>query len=166
MDEHPNVKAEFKKLLNCVKILKKGMPSVKVGILGDNVARKDGELNNAEIGFVNEFGKMTGYPKIPARSFIRMPLNTRFREKLRTKKSLTGDELEKAIVEGKTEEFARKVGLVAEEVIQEAFSTNGFGQWKPNAELTVQLKGSSSPLIDTGQLRRSISSKVIKHGDN
>lgn len=160
------VKLEWKKLLNCIKALKEGFPGVKVGILGDNIARQDGELNNAEIGFTNEFGKMTGYPKIPARSFIRMPLQTKLNDKIKEKKSLSGEELEKAMAEGKLEEFARKVGIVAEEVIQEAFSTNGFGQWAPNAPMTVELKGSSSPLIDTGQLRRSISSKVIKDGDN
>lgn len=160
------VKLEWKKLLNCIKALKDGFPGVKVGILGDNIERQDGELNNAEIGFANEFGKMTGYPKIPARSFIRMPLQTKLNDKIKEKKSLSGAELEKAMAEGKLEEFARKVGIVAEEVIQEAFSTNGFGQWAPNAPMTVELKGSSSPLIDTGQLRRSISSKVIKDGDN
>lgn len=161
-----DVKLEWKKLLNCIKAMKEGFPSVKVGILGDNAARQEGELNNAEIGFTNEFGKMTGYPKIPARSFLRMPLKTRLADKIKEKKSLSGKELENAMANGKTEEFARKVGLVAEEVIQEAFATNGFGEWAPNAPMTVELKGSSSPLIDTGQLRRSISSKVIKDGDN
>lgn len=162
-EESPDVKAEFKKLLNCIKILKTGMPSVKVGILGSTNGRTQGEQTNAEIGFTNEFGKITGHKRIPERSFIRMPLKTKFNAKLKTKKSLTGPELEKAIVEGKTEEFATKVGLVAEEVIQEAFATNGFGMWEPNAPMTIELKGSDSPLIDTGQLRRSITSKVIKN---
>ena len=165
-ENHPDVKAEFKKLQNCIKVLKKGMPSVLVGILGDTNQRTQGKLTNAEIGYANEFGKMTGYPRIPERSFIRMPLKTRFQAKLKTKKSLTGKELEKAIAEGKVNEFATKVGLVAEEVIQEAFATNGFGQWAPNAPMTVELKGSDSPLIDTGQLRRSITSKVIKNDNN
>ena len=160
--EHPDVKAEFKKLLNCIKVLKEGMPSVKVGILGNTNQRTKDTQTNAEIGFTNEFGKMDGYPRIPERSFIRMPLNTYFQPKLETKKSLTGKELEKAMGEGKTVEFATKVGLVAEEVIQEAFATQGFGTWPANADMTVQLKGSDSPLIDTGQLRRSITSKVIK----
>lgn len=162
-ENHPDVKAEFKKLQNCIKFLKQGMPSVIVGILGDTNNRTQGEQTNAEIGFTNEFGKMTGYPRIPERSFIRMPLKTRLEPKIKTKKSLTGPELEKAIAEGKTVEFATKIGLVAEEVIQEAFATNGFGEWAPNAPMTVELKGSNSPLIDTGQLRRSITSKVEKN---
>ena len=90
MAENPekNVKAEFKKLKNMVKLLANGMPKVRVGILGDTAQRNSGGPNNAEIGYVNEFGKMTGYPRIPARSFIRMPLNLFFREKLKGKKSL------------------------------------------------------------------------------
>lgn len=162
-----DVKLEFTKLVNLIKLLKDGIPSVRVGIMGETANRNSGELNNAEIGFTNEFGKLTGYPKIPARSFLRMPLRSvHFTEKLHSKKSLTGKEFEKALKSGKGDEFAKKVGLVAEETIQEAFSTNGFGQWKPNAPMTVEKKGSSSPLIDTGQLRRSITSKVMKNDHN
>ena len=158
-----DVKLEFKKLINLIKLLKDGIPAVRVGIMGDTANRNSGELNNAEIGFTNEFGNLTGYPKIPARSFLRMPLRSvQFKEKLRSKKSLSGKEFEKALKAGKGEEFAKLVGLVAEETIQEAFSTNGFGKWKPNAPLTIELKKSSSPLIDTGQLRRAITSRVEK----
>jgi hypothetical protein len=37
-----------------------------------------------------------------------------------------------------------------------------FGGWKPNAPLTVALKGSSQPLIDTGQMRQSITFVVTE----
>ena len=144
------------------KLLSGGLPKIKVGILSDTNQRSKDTLTNAQIGFVNEFGKMTGYPKIPPRSFIRMPLNLYFQQKLSEKKSLTGKELEKALETGKIEIFAKKVGLVAEEVIQEAFETRGWGSWPKNAPLTIAMKGSDSPLIDTGQLRRAITSKVIK----
>ena len=160
------VKAEFKKLQNMVKFLKKGGPKVRVGILGDKAARKKGELNNAEIGFQKEFGKMTGYPRIPARSFIRMPLNLFFEEKLRQKKSLTYNEFMDAVASGDATDFMRKVGIVAEETIQDAFATHGFGTWAPNAPYTVKMKKSDSPLIDTGQLRRAITSTVETEDDN
>lgn len=138
------------------------LPKVKVGILASTNQRAQDTQTNAQIGFTNEFGKFTGYPKIPQRSFIRMPLNLYFNDRLRQKKSLTGKEFEKALKDGKIEDFARKIGLVAEEVIQEAFETRGWGKWPKNAPLTVALKGSDAPLIDTGQLRRAITSKVIK----
>lgn len=138
------------------------LPKVKVGVLASTAQRAQDVQNNAQIGFTNEFGKLTGYPKIPERSFIRMPLNLHFNNRLKQKKSLAGKEFEKALKSGKIEDFARKVGLVAEEVIQEAFETRGWGKWPKNAPLTVELKGSDAPLIDTGQLRRAITSKVIK----
>lgn len=158
----PDVKAEFKKLKTLMKILVKGMPKVKVGILGQTNQRNEGELTNAEIGFANEFGKMTGKVKVHARSFIRMPLNLFLQEKIKQKKSLSKEAFEKAVESGDLEQFAAKVGLVAEEVIQEAFATHGYGMWEPNAPYTIEKKKSDSPLIDTGQLRRAITSKVIK----
>ena len=163
-----DVELDVSKMKTLLKFLQGGMPSIKVGIMGQKnkrTARKGDSPSNAEIGFTNEFGKMTGYPKIPARSFIRMPLNTHFYDKMLSKKSLTVEEFEKAIKSGNAEEFAKKVGIVAEETIQDAFATRGWGEWEPNADLTVKLKGSDSPLIDTGQLRRSITSKVIKENE-
>lgn len=157
------VKAEFKKLKTMLKFLAGGMPKVRVGILGETAQRRDGEgPNNAEIGYVNEFGKMTGYPRIPARSFIRMPLNLFFQDKLKEKKSLNEKAFLTALETGTADKFAAKVGIVAEETIQEAFATHGFGTWAPNAPYTVEMKKSDSPLIDTGQLRRAITSKVVK----
>lgn len=160
-----DIKLDVSKMKTLLKFLQGGMPGIKVGIMGQKNARKGDSPSNAEIGFTNEFGKMTGYPKIEPRSFIRMPLNTHFYDKMLSKKSLTAEEFEKAIASGNAEQFAQKVGIVAEETIQDAFATRGWGQWKPNADLTVELKGSDSPLIDTGQMRRSITSKVIKENE-
>ena len=39
------------------------------------------------------------------------------------------------------------------------------GNWKPNAPLTIELKGSSHPLIDTGQMRQSIT-YVVEEKNN
>lgn len=156
------VVANVKNLKTLIGYLAGGLPKVRVGILGSTSARTSGELNNAEIGYTNEVGKKTGYPKIPRRSFLVMPLTQYFYEKLKGKKTLASKMFEKAIKEGTADKFMQKVGFVAEETIQEAFSTNGYGQWKPNAPRTVAQKKSDSPLIDTGQLRRSITSKVVK----
>ena len=138
--------------------------SIKVGIVGETAQRHNGNTDktNAEIGFINEFGKQTGFPKIPARSFLRMPLTLYLSKYLRDKKSLSKQAVNNAVKSGKLLELAKKVGLVAEEVIQEAFATRGFGNWAPNAPYTIAQKGSDSPLIDTGELRRSITSRVEK----
>lgn len=156
------VVAKVKNLKTLIGYLSGGLPKVRVGILGSTTARNSGELNNAEIGYKNEMGVQVGHPRIPKRSFIVMPLSMFFGKKIKEKRSLASGQFEKAIQSADAEKFMQKVGFVAEEVIQEAFSTNGFGQWKPNAKLTIEKKKSDSPLIDTGQLRRSITSKVVK----
>lgn len=156
------VKLDIGKMKVLVSFLEGGMPDVKVGVISKNNKRQKGKPTNAEVGFANEFGVHTGKTKIPARSFIRMPLETHFYKNLLSKKSLTKKEFEKAVKNGKADEFAKKVGVVAEETIQDAFATRGWGKWKENKPSTIKRKKSDSPLIDTGELRRSISSEVIK----
>lgn len=139
-----------------------GQYSIKVGIMGSKAARKNGdtEKTNAEIGFINEFGSPRRH--IPARSFLRMPLTLYLGEYLKNKKSFSDEAIDLAIKSGQLLQLAEKIGLTAEEVVQEAFATRGFGQWVPNAPYTVEQKGSDSPLIDTGELRRSITSQAKK----
>ena len=162
------VKLDISGLLNLTNLLSKRLPSVKVGITGNKateVRKEPGEKRgktNAEIGLIQEFGKMTGKQRIPARSFIIMPLKTRLNPYLKRNLKTTQKAFDKAVKSGKAEEFAAKVGIIAESVIQDAFATSGWGKWAPNAPSTVKQKGSDKPLIDTGELRRSISSEVIK----
>jgi len=52
----------------------------------------------------------------------------------------------------------RKVGLVAEGKIKESIYS---GEYKQNSAVTVANKGSARPLVDTGQLVRSINSKTV-----
>lgn len=158
-----NIKVDVKGLKNLAKALG-GQYNIKVGIMGASSQRQNGDTGktNAEIGFINEFGKLTGFPKIPARSFLRMPLTLYLADYLSRKKSFSKQAIDQAVKEGKLLDLAKKVGIVAEEVIQEAFATRGFGNWAPNAPYTIEKKGSDSPLIDTGELRRSITSKAEK----
>ena len=59
----------------------------------------------------------------------------------------------------------RFLGLYAESFIKQAFSSGGFGRWAPNKPNTIAQKGSDKPLIDTAQLRRSITSDVVKKSE-
>lgn len=47
-------------------------------------------------------------------------------------------------------------GMVAQNAVRDWF-TNPKNEWAPNSPLTVKRKGSDRPLIDTGELRKSIS---------
>lgn len=57
------------------------------------------------------------------------------------------------------EQIAQQVALMMKTDIQEAISSNIP---PPNAESTIKRKGSSKTLIDTGTLRSSVQSQVIK----
>lgn len=136
----------------------KGSGSVKVGILGDSAERGDGNTN-AEIGLAHEFGSQS--KNIPPRSFIRMPLETNVDS---LKSAMQGSAAKKAVETGDTKSLLELLGIQAQGIIQEAFSTGGYGQWPANSAATVARKGYNSPLQETGQLKRSITYKVESNG--
>lgn len=140
----------------------------RVGILGSKASEihnaKDAKgqsvdvgLTNADIGAIHEFGS----GKIPRRSFLQFPLETYMGKWVRANKDRYYEQLKK----GNLKKFYVAMGLEAEKIVNEAFTTSGYGSWAPNAPLTIAKKGSSMPLIDTGQLRASISSKVLNEKD-
>jgi hypothetical protein len=110
---------------------------------------------NAEIGLVHEMGSMSQH--IPRRSFLEMPLTL----KMPDYANKFGDQLMKAIDDGNIKPVYTNLGIKGEQVVQLAFASRGFGIWAPNAASTIQRKKSSSPLIDTAQLRRAITSDVV-----
>ncbi len=143
----------FKKLEQLNKNLKTKLVT-KVGILGkDN--NRDGEQTNAQIGAKHEFGSLS--EGIPRRSFLNDPLVEKKKELVETQKKLFIENLPKKNGE---KVIFRKLGIKAEQIIQEAFATGGFGKWQPLSQKTIDQKKSSSILIDTAQLRKSISSDV------
>ena len=158
-------------------------PRVQIGIFGDRNARQDSQAaTNAEIGMAHEFGDAT--KRLPARSFLRMPIGTRGKEIMAQMKGV----LERAIEIGNKAYFWEQLGKSAENIVQQAFDTGGFGQWAPLSRKTLmarerigqiggkrlqdalrriadQLSGvenSHSILVDTGQLRRSVMWRVVK----
>lgn len=171
------IKSDFNKLDAFIKGLKSGMV-VDVGILGNKTARADlkapvphgtpGAIRvkgrsyaavktqyqtNAEIGFRHEFGK-----GVPMRSFLRMPI-FQYSEQILAGVKKAG--ALKKLAAGKMIQVLADIGIGCEAVILQAFESGGWGSWKANKPSTVRRKGSSQPLIDTGQLRRSIASAVV-----
>jgi phage gpG-like protein len=145
---------------------------VQVGIFGDKNPRGAGlqkskgklrakyassndSLTNADLGAIHEFGSFSRH--IPSRSFLRMPINVKTPEII--KEASQG--AAKMISEGKLMMVMQRLGIAAENAIQMAFASRGFGTWKADSAATQRRKGSSSPLIDTAQLRRSIASRVV-----
>lgn len=58
-----------------------------------------------------------------------------------------------------------RAGQVAENGARGWF-TNPKNNWAPNSPVTAEIKGSSNPLIDTGQMRKAITHVVRKKGEN
>lgn len=124
----------------------------KVGILKSN-SRDDG-FGNAELGAVHEFGSYS--KNIPARSFLRVPLMNNGKKIIKS----VEEKATEAFVNGDPKKAYRLLGIAGEGIVQNAFETSGNGNWAPLKKSTIARKGSSMPLIDSGQLRRSISSEV------
>lgn len=61
----------------------------------------------------------------------------------------------------KAEKYLEKAGLEGQKASQDWF-TNPKNGWAPNSEETIKRKGSSKPLIDTGELRKAITYVIRK----
>lgn len=134
---------------------------VKIGIMGDKNARTDGgDMGNAEIGLIHEMGSVSR--NIPPRSFLRMPLTENSKGILDV---FNTSSMKAAFKLGATQKMWEFVGQRARAIVLDAFATGGGGAWpKLNAE-TIKRKGSSAPLIDKAQLRKSIDFEVAKKGN-
>lgn len=128
---------------------------VAVGLPSSKTAGKkyDGGISVIEVGAAHEFGT----EDIPERSFLRAPFEL--------KKSEINRAIEKAIESvgsGKNNATTalNLVGVTARNISVKAFETAGYGTWPDIKEATKKAKGSSAPLIDTGELRGDITWEV------
>lgn len=152
----------------------------------------EGGITNAQLGILHEFGgtihhpggtpyttdstgKATFIPEseatpstprtkphnitIPPRSWLRMPIETK-KDVLMKFMGLT--HIKKLFEQGHIYEIMLQLGAKASEIINSAFLSGGFGRWAQNKPSTVAKKGSSAPLIDTGELRRSVAYDAVQ----
>jgi len=114
------------------------------------------ELTNAEIGAVHEFGR-NSKPKIPQRSFLWMPLKLYLQDYVNKKSSV----FNRLITLADMHTMYELLGITAENVVQSAFQTGGFGNWPALSSVTIARKGSDKILIDTAQLLKWVTSRVV-----
>lgn len=126
---------------------------VKVGVLGGSYNNKNNKTI-ASIGLIQELGSIT--LKIPARSFIKEPLNDNLTKKIKELSNIN-NRLYKLLLNNPNK-LLDILGLIGKNIIQDSFIHNN---WLPNSPLTIQKKKSSKPLIDTGLLRKSIKYEII-----
>lgn len=135
---------------------------VKVGVQGAQGAanHQDTTLTVAQIATIHEFGKTIHQPKmrrtivIPERSFLRATIDT-YQQAIARRDVL----LAQGYVLGK---FALKpaLELLGQYVVGLIKQRIATGIAPPNRPSTIARKRSSKPLIDTGQLRNSVTYKV------
>lgn len=111
--------------------------------------------SNSPIKFVDD-GKEYKVKGVPARSFIRTPLSLFLPEAIESVKIATSQD-----IQFDPEEIANILGQTGVEVINEAFETQGFGQWLPH-QSKEYAKNNDNPVLDkTGKMRNSINYEVI-----
>lgn len=171
------VEIDMKPLEKILRALKGNIPVARVGILGGSNQRAMGNpsgktvakpkalpmgaqpahqaigTSNAEIGMKHEFG-MDG---MPMRSFLRIPLIENFKDYLEEAGGMDKKVINEMIKTGTLVEFVKKMGIIAERVVLDAFHTGGFGKWPPS---DMRNKKNHETLVETQQLRNSITSDV------
>ena len=110
---------------------------------------------NATIGFKHESGI-----KVPRRSFILLPLL--FKKDFILSFYATTEEHFKTIIDKGLDFWINLVLLSCTKIISKAFSTGGFGNWKPLSLSTIKRKKTTIILVDTGEMFRAITGKIIK----
>lgn len=122
-------------------------PRVNIGVLEENASRSDG-LDNVDIMVRNEFGI-----DVPQRSVIKAGTDNNIKKAFKVEVQ----EYDKIIKgKGTIEEMVNKIGAFQKMKFRERFSTKYL---QPNSPFTIMRKGSNIPLVDSGELRKSIDFK-------
>ena len=122
-------------------------------------SKGDQSISNAELMLLMIFGVLSR--NIPALEPLFTPIIKHRRELMQ---SLGSGAMRAAFQAGDYEKMFKLLGIAGEAIVQQAFETSGDGTWAPNAPSTIAAKESSQPLIDTAQMRKSVSSDVVKKG--
>lgn len=125
-----------------------GSKSVKVGIQDDAGSHAGGDMSIAAIAYINEYGTRNG--RIPPR-----PAHTNAFDSNRSKLNALILRLNRAVADGKmsADQAARLLGQTHEDNVKQSIRSLTS---PANALSTVEAKGSSNPLIDTGQTVNSV----------
>lgn len=138
-----------------------GRLRVRVGVLasrGGDAAHEGGDLSLVQLAAIHEFGSPAA--GIPERSFIRSTFHTYAKDALRDKLTV----LCKAALSGRMDPRVA-IDLLGTWAVAEVRRTITAGKVRPPlAPSTIDAKGSSKPLVDTGQLVNAIAHEVVDEG--
>ena len=129
-----------------------GKPKVYIGVPASKNGMHDGGINMATLLAIHVLGAPSR--GIPQRDPLRPPLIANAQRY----SDLLALGLKNALSDGTDPKLVyEKIGIVATNDVYDYFVTGNF---KPLSEKTIKAKGSSKPLIDTEELRGSITYEV------
>ena len=129
-----------------------GKPKVYIGVPASKNGMHEGGINMATLLALHVLGAPSR--GIPQRDPLRPPLIANAQRY----SDLLALGLKHALANGTDPKLVyEKIGIVAANDVKDYFITGNF---KALSEKTIKAKGSSKPLIDTGELRNSISYEV------
>lgn len=157
---------------------------VLVGIPEDEATRENGDtINNAELLYIHTHGIRTSemraemqknmdngmkyskahsmYIREHGSPLFRVPPRPVLEPAIEDSKEIIAEELKQANISAldrnpaQAETHLNKAGMIAQSAAQNWFENPKNG-WPPNAESTIKKKGSDVPLVDTNELRKSI----------
>ncbi len=139
------------------RLQKAGKSYVKVGVMaGAHVPVRPGQkpIPLPDLATIHEFGAPDA--NIPERSFIRAGID----EKKGELDAMLAKLHPRVIIDGTMDERTalELIGLKAQAIIQAKIVDGPFA---PNAPSTIAAKGSSVPLIDSGQMRAAVTYLVV-----
>lgn len=115
----------------------------------ESAGQVEGEpMTMATLGAIQHFGNK----RIPARRWLDTGAETGTKEYLETIREGVEDGLD-------SKQIMDRVGVEAEGAIRQYITDLNT---PPNAPSTIKRKGSSNPLIDTGAMRQSVTSTVVR----
>lgn len=110
-------------------------------------------VTNASIGAAHEFGTS----KLPQRSFLRVPIADKLPKEMVDAGLLERNTVMEVIKTKTVVPWLKKVMILCEGIVADAFDSGGFGKWKPS---NMNNKKNKQTLVETQQLRNSITSDV------
>lgn len=149
----------YKKLQDAARKLAARGAYVKAGVLGGDKDRREGEpIGNVELAAIHEFGAPAA--NIPERSFIRSTFDKHREQYVNHLKKLLVH-----VYEGRMD-LEKVLGIMGLKMTADIKSAvkSGSGIPPPLKESTVRSKGSSRPLVDTGQMINSVTHEVVTNG--
>lgn len=130
-----------------------GGAHVVVGVL-DGPIREDAGMTNAQLYNIHEHGAPQA--GIPARPSLGPTIDEKRGEYRRLSRHLGDSVLTGTMTQGQA------LALLGARVVADVRRTIQRGVPPPNAPATIRAKGSSKPLIDTGEMNRAIDYEVRK----